>query len=54
MDLSIGSSYHQKIEAYIHGDMANIGIPGAYIHTETDEHMIMLLKGKLSEMMLSV
>ena len=34
--------------------MATFYIPGAYIHTETDEGVIMLLEGALYEIMVKV
>ena len=40
-----------KIEAYAEHDVANIDIPGAYLHNENDKHVIMLLRESLEELM---
>ena len=42
------------IEAHEGREVATIDIPGAYLHTDTDEEVIMLLRGKLAELMAEV
>ena len=42
------------IEAHEGREVATIDIPGAYLHTDTDEEIIMLLRGKLAELMAEV
>ena len=42
------------IEAHENRDVAVIDIPGAFLHTETDKDIVMLLRGKLAELMASV
>lgn len=42
------------ISAHEQRDVATIGIHGAYLHTDTDEDVIMQLKGKLSKLIVAV
>lgn len=42
------------IEAHENRDVATIDIPGAYLHTETDEQVVMVLRGKLAELMVAI
>jgi hypothetical protein len=42
------------IEAMEERDVACFDIPGAFLHAETDEEVIMLLKGRLAELMVMV
>ena len=42
------------IEVYERRDMEIIYIPGSYLHTESDENMIMILKGRLAEMLMNI
>ena len=42
------------IEAHEEHDMDTFGIPGAYIQTETDEEVIMVLEWPLSELMVKL
>jgi hypothetical protein len=42
------------IEALEERDVACFDIPGAFLHAETDEDVIMLLKGRLAELMVMV
>ena len=35
-------------------DVATVDIPGAYLHTDTDEDLAMQLKSKLAELMVAV
>jgi hypothetical protein len=42
------------IEALEERDVACFHIPGAFLHAETDEDVIMLLKGRLAELMVMV
>ena len=42
------------IEVNEERDGATLDLPGAYLHAENDEHITMLLKGKLAELLLQV
>jgi hypothetical protein len=42
------------IEAQEERDVACFDIPGAFLHAETDEHVIMVLRGQLAELMVLV
>ena len=42
------------IDAHEGREVATIDIPGAYLHTDTDEEIVMLLRGKLAELMAQV
>ena len=42
------------IEAHENRDVAVIDILGAFLHTKTDEDIVMLLRGKLAELVASV
>jgi len=42
------------IEAHEEQDEATLDLPGAHLHAENDEHTIMLLKGKLAELLVQV
>ena len=42
------------IEAHEKQDETTLDLTGAYLHTENDEHIIMLLKGKLAELLVQV
>ena len=42
------------IEAYEERDVAKLDIPGAFLHTETDKDVIMVLEGTLAELMVQV
>ena len=42
------------IEAREERDVATVKIPGAYLHTDNEEYVIMLLRGRLEELMAMV
>jgi hypothetical protein len=42
------------IEAHEERDVATFDVPGAFLHTDNDEETIMLLKGRLAELMVQV
>ena len=42
------------IKAHEEINVATINIPGAYLHTNNDEYLIMLLRGRLTELMAMV
>ena len=42
------------IEASNHCDVATIDLPGAFLHTDNDEDTIMLLRGKLAELLVQI
>ena len=41
------------IEAHEGRDLATIDIPGAYLHTESNEEVIVILKGRLEELLVN-
>ena len=42
------------VEAHEERDVATFDVPGAFLHTDNDEETIMLLKGRLAELMVQV
>ena len=42
------------MEAHNHCDIATIDLPGAFLHTDNDEDTIMLLRGKLAELLVQI
>eukprot|EP00804_Cyclotella_cryptica_P004759 CCRYP_016242-RA/>CCRYP_016242-RA protein AED:0.40 eAED:0.39 QI:0/0/0/1/0/0/2/0/190 len=45
---------HRAVDAYQRRDVAFIDLPGAFLHTLTDEKIIMVLRGELCELMCMV
>jgi hypothetical protein len=42
------------IEAHEGREVVTVDIPGAFLHTDTDEHIHMLLRGELAELMVRI
>ena len=42
------------LDAHEGRDVATADMPGAYLHTDNNQHMVMLLRGKLAELMVQV
>ena len=42
------------IEAHEGREIVTVDIPGAFLHTDTDEHIHMLLRGELAELMVRI
>ena len=42
------------IDGYEQRDVATMDIPGAFLNAENDEYIVILLRGKLAELMVQI
>ena len=52
--LTYGLIITTDVDAHEGRDVARMDIPGAFLHTINDEHIIMLLKGKVVELLVQL